>query len=213
MVRLRKKLLTFSLVTASLGVGIFGGRVLAQSPSPSPPPTPPTTEPATPDGPSEPGRTDEEPPARPRIELSVEDMTQKVEEHFDAMRQVMKRMEELQSLAKKEKDVIKLNCVNDKLAQMRELENIADVARTNMLEAIAKKDEEARYHEFGRVTVARQQADVLGGEAEACIGEDLTFVGPTQVDTYEPEYPEDPTVATPPDFPTVEPLPVASPQA
>jgi hypothetical protein len=120
---------------------------------------------------------------------------------------------QLQEVARKEKDVIKLNCVNDKLLQLKQLMNIADQARTNLEEAIARKDEEARYHEFGRITIASQQAQVLGSEAENCVGEDLTFLGPTQVIVDEPELPDDPTVPVGPDFPIVEPLPVASPQA
>jgi hypothetical protein len=38
-------------------------------------------------------------------------------------------------------------------------------------------------------------------------------VGPTQITVDEPVLPDDPTVIIGPDFPVVEPLPVASPQA
>ena len=92
-------------------------------------------------------------------------------------------------------------------------ETLADTAQQNLQDAIARNDEEARYHEFGRLTIIHQQAGALASEAENCVGEDLTFLGPTEVLVTEPELPDNPTLVTGPDFPIVEPLPVASPQA
>src|SRR5262249_19309498 len=95
--------------------------------------------------------------------------------------------------------------------QLKQLLNIADQANNNMQEAIARGDEDARYHEFGRVTIAYQQAQGLNGEAENCIGEELAFLGPTQVTVVEPNEPEGPVLVPGPEFPVVQPLPVASP--
>jgi hypothetical protein len=152
-------------------------------------------------------------PVRARAQISVAEMNEQVEKYFQKMDEILKRMVDLQEIARREKDVIKLNCVNDKLLQLKQLMNIADQAKTNMQEAIARGDEDSRYHEFGRITIAQQQAQALASEAENCVGEDLTFLGPTQVIIEEPELPDDPTVVIGPDFPVVEPLPVASPQA
>jgi len=66
-----------------------------------------------------------------------------------------------------------------------------------MHEAIAQDDEDARYHEYGKVVIAEQQVSVLSGEAENCIGEELVFLGPTEVDVDEPENPDDPTEEEP----------------
>ena len=182
-----------------------GGTVLAQDAGP--PPAPSDHEPtnAKPD-------TDLTVPMRARANISMAEMTQQVEVYFKKMEEVLRHMVQLQDIARREKDVIKLNCVNDKLLQLKQLRNIADQANLNMQEAITHGDDEARYHEFGRITISAQQAQALTSEAENCIGEDLTFLGPTQVDVVEPEGPDDPTVVIGPDFPVVEPLPVASPQ-
>ena len=53
---------------------------------------------------------------------------------------------------------------------------------------------------------------MLGQEAEACIGEDVAFVGETQVDVeIDPNITKgDPTEEPPPDLPVVRP-PLASP--
>ena len=150
---------------------------------------------------------------RVRANISVADMTQQASDYIGKMNEVLKRIVQLQEVARRQKDVIRLNCVNDKLLQLKQLLNIADVANNNMSEAIARGDEDARYHEFGRITIAYQQSQVLSTEAENCIGEDLTFLGPTTVTVEEPNVPEDPTVQQGPDFPVVQPLPVASPQS
>ena len=65
---------------------------------------------------------------------------------------------------------------------IKQLLNIAEGANTNMHEAIAQEDEDGRYHEFGKVVIAEQQVTVLTGEAENCIGEELVFLGPTEID-------------------------------
>jgi hypothetical protein len=94
---------------------------------------------------------------------------------------------------------------------VKQLLNIAEAASTNLSEAIARGDEEGRYHEFGRITIAAQQVSVLGTEGENCIGEDLSFLGPTQITVDEPVQPDDPTVEPAPEYPVVEPPPIASP--
>lgn len=207
--------LGFSLAAASLLIA--GGLSLAEGPAAPPQAAdagpPPDVDHTPPPEAAQPKETDLSIPLRSRAEISVAEMNDQVKKYFEKMDETLKRMLQLQEIARKEKDVIKLNCVSDKLAQLKQLMNIADTANTNLQEAIARKDDDARYHEFGRITIAQQQAQALGSEAENCVGEDLTFVGPTQVTTEEPDLPDDPTVVIAPDFPVVEPLPVASPQA
>ena len=199
---------TATLTALALMVG--GGLVLAQdAPHDA---GPPAAKPETPDSnveetPSE----DVDVPMRKRANISPRDMTAQGTNYIARMKDVLKRIEELQEIARKNKDVIKLNCVNDKLLQVKQLLNIADAASTNMSEAIARRDEEGRYHEFGRLTIANQQVSVLGTEAENCIGEDLSFLGPTEVIVEAPEEPDDPTAESNPGFPVVDPPPVASP--
>lgn len=194
-VRFRKIGLTVLFVAGSFAVG---GMVVAQVPA---------SQPA-----DHPAPADVDVPMRARANISVADMNQQTLAYIEKMNDGLKHMIPLQEIARREKDVIKLNCVNDKLLQLKQLLNIADQAKTNLDEAIARGDEDARYHEFGRVTIALQQAQVLVTEAENCIGEDLAFLGPTQVTVEEPNTPDDPTIVPGPDFPVVEPLPVASPQ-
>lgn len=217
----------FFLIPVGLSL-VVGGLVLAQVPPATPqggaPPTPPP--PAapgpSPDKPAQP--TDHTPPPaggptsdidiplRARAQISPEDMRAQIAKYQQQLDETLRRVVQLQDVARHNKDVIRLNCVNDKLLQLKQLMNIADQARNNFEEAIARGDEQGRYHEFGRVTIVAQQAQSLAGEAENCVGEDLSYIGQTQVTVEEPELPDDPTVVDGPDFPIVEPLPVASPQ-
>jgi len=130
--------------------------------------------------------------ATPTAEMSPDEMVKESDRLKKAMQDHLKRVVALQQMARKQKDVIKLNCVNDKLLQIKQLTNIADNSLTNMHEAIAQEDDASRYHEFGRLVISEQQIGALVGEAEACIGEELVFLGPTQVTVEEPEEPMDP---------------------
>jgi hypothetical protein len=217
--RLRKNLLPFAIV-ALLSLG--GGVVLAQD-QPAEPPAEPPAAPETPEAAPPPEEHtpppaqregeggDVESPMRKRANVSPGAMTNQAQEYLEKMKEHLRRIVELQEVARRQKDVIKLNCVNDKLLQVKQLLNIAEAASTNMQEAIARKDEEGRYHEFGRITIAHQQVAVLSTEAENCIGEDLSFLGPTEVTVEEPEQPDDPTVEPTPEYPTVELPPVPTP--
>lgn len=127
--------------------------------------------------------------------LTVDEMTSQARQYQQSMTQVLQRVQVLQETARKQKDIIKLNCVSDKLVQAKVNASIADQAMTALQENIAKADEGGRTHEFTRLTIINQKVLVLGAEAENCIGEDLTFVGATRIDVeVDPNIPNsDPT--------------------
>jgi hypothetical protein len=132
-------------------------------------------------------------PMEVQAEISPREMREQTDAHVTEMQGMLERVVELQQVARKQNDVIKLNCVNDKLLQVKQLLNIAEAARTNMIEAIAAQNEGDRYHQFGQVTIAHEKVSVLRDEAEACIGEELVFLGPTEVDVDKPDIVDDPT--------------------
>src|SRR5262245_16721187 len=176
---------------------LAGGLVLAQDAGP-PPAQPPA---------------DVNVPLAKRAEISPNDMVRQVAEYRSKMEDMLKHIVQLQDQAKRQKDVIKLNCVNDKELQLKAVLNIADEANNNLVTAIARGDEADRYHQFGRITLAFQESQRVASEADQCVGEDLTFLGQTTVTVEEPRIPEDPTVLDEPPFPVVDPLPVGSPKA
>jgi hypothetical protein len=208
--RLRKAVAALGLTLAVGALG--GGLVLAQDKPKDQPKDQPADD-------HDPDHTAATPPPddnaeavmKKRANISPRDMTHQSDEYLGKMNDTLRHVVTLQGIAQRQKDVIKLNCVNDKLLQVKQLMNIAEGAKTNLSEDITKGDEDGRYHEFGRITIAQQQVQVLSSEADNCIGEDLSFLGPTQVIVSAPAEPDDPTQPPGNDIPTVEPLPIASP--
>jgi hypothetical protein len=130
-----------------------------------------------------------------RPTLTADEMVAQGREYFKSMQDVLKRIQMLQDQSKRQKDIIRLNCVTDKLVQGRVNVNIAEQSMASLQESIARADEGGRTHEFTRLTIVNQKVLVLGAEAENCIGEDLSFVGATRVDVeIDPNIPQtDPT--------------------
>jgi len=159
------------------------------------------------------------PPAGPEagVDLSVkqqptltsQDMQNQGREYFRSMNETLKHIQTLQETARRQKDIIKLNCVTDKLVQAKVNINISEQAMSSLQENIARGDEGGRTHEFTRLTIVNQKVTMLGAEAENCIGEDLSFVGATKVDVeIDPNIPQtDPTQPPLPAIPVVRPPP------
>jgi len=80
---------------------------------------------------------------------------------------VLGRLEE----ARATKDVVKLNCVNEKLTQVKGLLRISEQSDVALQEAVARKDATAAEHEYTKVSIARGKADQLRNDAEQCIGQ------------------------------------------
>jgi len=128
------------------------------------------------------------------------------------MKEIQVRVNQLAAQARKRKDIIQLNCINDKLQQLKGNLAVAEQSLATLAKQSTQADEAARNHEFAKTSLTHQKALVLAQEAETCIGEELRYAGATEVDvTVDPNVPqEDPT--EPPEEPTeLERAPVASP--
>lgn len=114
----------------------------------------------------------------------------------EVLKEVLGKLEE----ARNTKDVVKLNCVNEKLTQIKGLLRISEQADVSMQEAIAKAEKQASEHEFTKVMIARQKVEQLRAEAEECIGQLAFRTDENQtVEVEEPEgLPDDPTNPPPP---------------
>ena len=137
-----------------------------------------------------------------RPTLTPEEMINQSREYAKNMASTLARIQVLQDQAKREKDIIRLNCVTDKVVQVRVNISIAEQSMAALQEAVTRADEGERTHEFTRLTIVNQKVQVLGAEAENCIGEDLSFVGATKVDVeidpnipvYDPTQPPGPGI-------------------
>ena len=71
----------------------------------------------------------------PVKKLSPAQMRESVGNTMTEIRSMLTRLVELRKLARQSQDVIKLNCVNDKMLLFKQLVNIAEDAQTSMTES------------------------------------------------------------------------------
>jgi hypothetical protein len=83
-----------------------------------------------------------------------------------ALKQVLGRAEQ----ARNEKDVVKLNCVNEKLTQIKSLIKVAEQADIALHESVATKDNGGAT-EFSKIAIARTKVDGLRADSEQCVGQ------------------------------------------
>jgi TolA-binding protein len=111
------------------------------------------------------------PPARSAaLGQNSQQKLDQAEDHLDRMRLLVKQVAGRLEDARKEKDIVKLNCVNEKLAQIKGLLKVSEQAKVAAQQAVARRDESAE-GDFQKVGVAREKADKLRSEAEECVGQ------------------------------------------
>jgi hypothetical protein len=176
-----------------LSTTFIASTVFAQAPAPS---SAPVAAPAAVAAPGAPVDIS----VKQRPTLTPDEMVSQSREYLKTISDVLRRIQTLQDQSKRDKDIIRLNCVTDKLVQTRVNASIAEQSMAGLQEAMTRADEGQRTHEFTRLTIVNQKVLVLGAEAENCIGEDLSFVGSTRIDVdIDPNIPQfDPTQAPAP---------------
>jgi hypothetical protein len=150
-------------------------------------------------------------PMEKEAQISPDEMERTSREMSAQAEQDEKRVEQLKAEARKQKDVIKLNCINDKLLQIKQLLNILEEGLSKLSLAIAGGDDGERYHRYTVIKISGEKIGVLRDEAEACVGEEISYLGPLSVNVDEPEVPDDPTDDTPWDTTPIDPPGYASP--
>ncbi|MBU8899554.1 hypothetical protein DRW03_26685 [Corallococcus sp. H22C18031201] len=85
----------------------------------------------------------------------------------EVLRQVLEKVEE----ARRSKDVVKLNCANEKLTQIKGLLRISEQADVSLQESISRQEASSSEHEYTKVMIAQQKVGQLRAEAEECIGQ------------------------------------------
>lgn len=122
----------------------------------------------------------------PRQHLQYSEET--VDEIKSGVRKVLKMVEQ----AQRDKDVLLLNCLNEKLAGLKALLRVAEQADTAVQEAYARENNDLAAHEFQKIVIARQQAQQLQVEADACVPEvGTSYAGTGRWSSTGPEEDED----------------------
>ena len=135
------------------------------------------------------------PVKKPAKVLSIAEMTSQNIVIEAQLKANLQYMEHLRVIVRRDKDVIKLNCVNDKYVQLKAQVNMFDTAReafnaTVTVEATARTN-------FDTITKVSSDAAILKDEATGCVGVPELYKQESGVDVRHPDFPDDPTVTTP----------------
>ena len=121
--------------------------------------------------------------------VSLSDVQPRATQFREQSRADARHVQHLQQMARKEKDVIKLNCVNDKLVQLKPQLNLADASQ-NELESSTDANHAVIFEGLAQ---AAENVRRLREEADQCIGEPITQGGDSSNSFTGPHAPDDPT--------------------
>jgi hypothetical protein len=107
--------------------------------------------------------------------LSPRQLDDRAMGYLGEMQEMLEHVRRMLEEARAEKDVVKLNCVNEKLTHLRGLVRVSEQSQLTMGEAIAAQETEEARHEFTKILVARDRVRQLRTESEECVGQ-LAFV-------------------------------------
>jgi hypothetical protein len=150
-------------------------------------------------------------PAEPIEDVPDSDKSARNQEHLERMRTILKSVLMHLEEARDQRDVIKLNCVNEKLVAVKGLLKVSEEADVKMQEALARRDSEAATHEFQIVSLARRKIEQLLAESEACVGELSVYSGDTEVEVIIDEGSQPPPITEPTPIDVIVRPPAASP--
>jgi hypothetical protein len=122
-------------------------------------------------------------------QLSPGEMIASADQLMGQMHSSLRHVTQLHQKAAKDKDIIKLNCINDKLMPMKGEVNLADANRHALDQAINAGDDSARYASYSDLTISGDKVKDLRDAADACVGDALTYVGSTDVQVTGPANP------------------------
>ena len=121
--------------------------------------------------------------------MNPRQLSERAEGYVSEMRQMLEQVSRMLEEARREKDVVKLNCVNEKLTHLRGLVRVAEEGQATMQTAIVAQDMDEARHEFTKIVVAHDRVRQLRAEAEQCVGQ-LAFVVDEELEI-EVEIPSD----------------------
>src|SRR5262245_55999688 len=131
-----------------------------------------------------------DPSAAARIEGNPADLQVRAHLMQEQTRADARHVMYLQQIAKKEKDVIKLNCVNDKLVQIKPQMNMVDAGVSDLGSA----SDATRMAAFGNISQSSENVRRLREEADQCIGESIAQGDSESSNSFTgPNAPDDPT--------------------
>jgi hypothetical protein len=143
-----------------------------------------------------------DPPAKvPRpaaAKLSLPDMKDRAKALDAQVLEDSRHMLHLRDIARTQKDVIKLTCVNDKLVELKVQMNLFDAAKSRFGASVdAGGTADAVRPSYVEIDELGDKVKMLRGEADTCIGTPDLYKQESDVQVTHPDFPDDPTIDDP----------------
>jgi len=111
--------------------------------------------------------------------LSEADQIEWADEAIDRMEQLSARISALLDQANQSGDMLKIQCLNDKLTQINVSMRSFEGRQADHREAINGRNADQRNHQYSMMVILAQRVAGLRVEAEACVGEGDVVFGQT----------------------------------
>lgn len=120
--------------------------------------------------------------------LSGEEKLERGAAKIEDMRGGLDQTEDLlQTVRSRDSDIIKINCINEKLAAIKGFVKVSEQSYVSLDAAAKEADGGAENHHYTLISVAREKVSTLVAEAGLCTGEEMRFTGNAQIDVSTPE--------------------------
>ena len=127
-------------------------------------------------------RTEREAQAAMPADLPVADMPSRSKKAVQSMKEMVAKMAALLEEGRKEKDIVKINAVNEKLTAGKTLLRIGEQSEMAMTASLAKKDLDSVRHEYTKISIAYKKMAILRDEADAVAGNTTWYPGETTLE-------------------------------
>lgn len=139
-------------------------------------------------------------PFQKKTTLTPDEQFVEAGKHITRMEGAGNGVRKMLAEARKQRDVVKTLCINDKVSQVDVAVRSGKERHQQLGEAVKRRDADLAAHHYTIVTVLRQRTEQLVAEANQCIGEESAFVGDTKTSVQiDPQIPPD--EARPPETP------------
>jgi hypothetical protein len=120
--------------------------------------------------------------------LTNEQKLERAAQKIEGMRTTLGGVSELlQTVRDNERDILKINCINEKHAAIKGFVKVSEQSYVNLQTAVNEGDGGASDHHYTLISVADQKVQGLAEEASLCTGDEQRFAGQGEVDVRQPE--------------------------
>lgn len=108
--------------------------------------------------------------------LGSEEMFERGEAKLGAMQVTLESTTELLEKARQdERDILKINCINENLASIKGFVNVGEQSYESLVQSSEGNDVDAARHHYTLISIAGQRVTGLGEQARVCAGEELRY--------------------------------------